>query len=114
MDKVKTIAEKREKQMNILKYDPNLPHKVADISLADWGRKEMNLARNEMPGLMAIRQKYGSQKPLKNLKITGSLHMTIQTAMLIGKLESLTLLAVLTFSIKSARYNYPTEPVVVG
>ncbi|MGA2915647.1 MAG: adenosylhomocysteinase [Sedimentisphaerales bacterium] len=75
--------------MNILKYDPNLPYKVADISLAEWGRKEMNLAQNEMPGLMAIRAKYGSQKPLKGLKITGSLHMTIQTAMLIETLVEL-------------------------
>jgi hypothetical protein len=66
--------------MNILKYDPALPYKVADISLAEWGRKELDLAQNEMPGLMAIRAKYGSQKPLKGLKITGSLHMTIQAA----------------------------------
>jgi adenosylhomocysteinase len=75
--------------MSILKYDPSLPYKVADISLAEWGRKEMNLAQNEMPGLMAIRAKYGSQKPLKGLKITGSLHMTIQTAMLIETLVEL-------------------------
>jgi adenosylhomocysteinase len=75
--------------MSILKYDPSLPYKVADIALAEWGRKEMNLAQNEMPGLMAIRKKYGSQKPLKGLKITGSLHMTIQTAMLIETLVEL-------------------------
>ena len=89
MGKIETAAETGKKQMNILKCDPALPYKVADISLADWGRKEMNLARNEMPGLMAIRQKYGSQKPLKGLKITGSLHMTIQTAMLIETLVEL-------------------------
>jgi len=75
--------------MSILKYDPSLPYKVADISLAEWGRKEMNLARNEMPGLMAVRAKYGKQKPLKGLKISGSLHMTIQTAMLIETLVEL-------------------------
>jgi adenosylhomocysteinase len=75
--------------MNTSKYDPYLPYQVADISLADWGRKEMGLARNEMPGLMAIREKYGKQKPLKGLKITGSLHMTIQTAMLIETLVEL-------------------------
>ena len=75
--------------MNTSKYDPYLPYQVADISLADWGRKEMSLARNEMPGLMAIREKYGKQKPLKGLKITGSLHMTIQTAMLIETLVEL-------------------------
>jgi adenosylhomocysteinase len=75
--------------MEIVKYDKNLPYKVADISLAEWGRKELNLAQNEMPGLMAIREKYGKQKPLKGLKITGSLHMTIQTAMLIETLVEL-------------------------
>jgi len=66
--------------MNTLKFDPSLAYKIKDISLADWGLAEMKLAANEMPGLMAVRKKYGAQKPLKNLKITGSLHMTIQTA----------------------------------
>ncbi|MDD5011101.1 MAG: adenosylhomocysteinase, partial [Phycisphaerae bacterium] len=73
----------------MLKYDPSLPYKVADMSLAEWGRKEMNLAQNEMPGLMAIRAKYGKEKPFNGLKITGSLHMTIQTAMLIETLVEL-------------------------
>jgi adenosylhomocysteinase len=72
-----------------LEYDPNLEYKVADLSLADWGQKEMQLAENEMPGLMAVREKYGPQKPLKGMKITGSLHMTIQTAMLIETLQIL-------------------------
>jgi len=71
------------------KIDPSLPYKVADISMADWGRREMELAENEMPGLMAIREKYGPQKPLYGKKITGSLHMTIQTAMLIETLKIL-------------------------
>ncbi|MFA6187371.1 MAG: adenosylhomocysteinase [Phycisphaerae bacterium] len=75
--------------MTVLKYDSKLAHKVADISLAEWGRKELNLAQNEMPGLMALRAKYAAQKPLKGLKITGSLHMTIQTAMLIETLVEL-------------------------
>jgi adenosylhomocysteinase len=69
--------------------DKKLKYKVADISLAEWGRKEMQLAENEMPGLMACRAKYGKKKPLKGLKLTGSLHMTIQTAMLIETLEAL-------------------------
>jgi len=69
--------------------DPSLPYKVADISLAEWGRKEMELSENEMPGLMAIREKYGPQKPLAGKKIMGSLHMTIQTAMLIETLKIL-------------------------
>lgn len=75
--------------MDVMKYDAKLPYKVADISLADFGRKEMNIAQNEMPGLMALREKYGSEKPLAGLKITGSLHMTIQTAMLIETLVAL-------------------------
>jgi adenosylhomocysteinase len=64
-------------------------YKVADISLADFGRKEIELAEPEMPGLMALRQKYGSQKPLKGSRIMGSLHMTIQTAVLIETLKEL-------------------------
>jgi adenosylhomocysteinase len=75
--------------MKELKLDLTLTHKVADITLAQWGREEMKLAEVEMPGLMAVREKYGSQKPLKGLKITGSLHMTIQTAMLIETLVEL-------------------------
>lgn len=73
----------------VMKLDLSLPYKVADISLAQWGRKEMQLAENEMPGLMAVREKYGKEKPLKGLKVMGSLHMTIQTAMLIETLEVL-------------------------
>ncbi len=75
--------------MDIIKLDLTLKYKIADISLANWGRKEMKLAEVEMPGLMAIREKYGPQKPLKGIKITGSLHMTIQTAMLIETLIEL-------------------------
>jgi adenosylhomocysteinase len=62
---------------------------VADIKQADYGRKEMQLAELEMPGLMALREKYGKEKPLRGARITGSLHMTIQTAMLIETLEAL-------------------------
>lgn len=64
-------------------------YKIADISLADWGRKEMNIAETEMPGLMALREKYGQEKPLKGARIMGSLHMTIQTAVLIETLVEL-------------------------
>jgi len=64
-------------------------YKVADISLADWGRKELTLAENEMPGLMHLRQKYGPSKPLKGARIAGCLHMTIQTACLIETLLEL-------------------------
>jgi adenosylhomocysteinase len=64
-------------------------YKVADINLADWGRKEISIAEKEMPGLMAIREKYAPQKPLAGVRITGSLHMTIQTAVLIDTLADL-------------------------
>lgn len=67
----------------------SLPYKVADMKLADFGRKEIELAENEMPGLMALREKYGKQKPLKGARVSGSLHMTIQTAVLIETLVEL-------------------------
>src|SRR4051812_28542862 len=63
--------------------------KVADLSLADFGRKEITLAEHEMPGLMAMREEYGSQQPLKGARVMGSLHMTIQTAVLIETLVAL-------------------------
>jgi adenosylhomocysteinase len=75
--------------MKFLKLDKNLPFRIADPSLAVWGREEMRLAENEMPGLMALREKHSRSKPLRGLKITGSLHMTIQTAMLIETLKAL-------------------------
>src|SRR5471030_3156006 len=64
-------------------------YKVKDITLADFGRKELDVAEHEMPGLMATRQKYGPQKPLRGVRITGSLHMTIQTGVLIETLKEL-------------------------
>jgi adenosylhomocysteinase len=67
----------------------NLPYKVADIALAEWGRKEIDIAEKEMPGLMAIRKKYAASKPLQGVRIMGSLHMTIQTAVLIETLRAL-------------------------
>lgn len=66
-----------------------MEYKVKDISLADWGRKELDTAEKEMPGLMALRKKYGKEKPLNGVRITGSLHMTIQTAVLIETLKEL-------------------------
>ena len=75
--------------MSVKPLDLTLPYKVADMSQAEWGRKEMIISENEMPGLMAVRAKYGPQKPLKGLKVAGSLHMTIQTAMLIETLKEL-------------------------
>jgi adenosylhomocysteinase len=66
-----------------------LPYKVKDLSLAEWGRKEINLAEAEMPGLMALRAEYGPSKPLAGARIAGCLHMTIQTAVLIETLIEL-------------------------
>ena len=66
-----------------------VPYKVKDISLADWGRKEINLAESEMPGLMSLREEYGDTQPLKGARIAGCLHMTIQTAVLIETLQVL-------------------------
>ena len=62
---------------------------IADLSLADWGRKEIRIAETEMPGLMAIREEFAKTQPLKGARITGSLHMTIQTAVLIETLTAL-------------------------
>lgn len=75
--------------MSANKLFTELPYKVADISLADFGRKEIELAEKEMPGLMALRAKYNGQQPLKGARIMGSLHMTIQTAVLIETLTAL-------------------------
>ncbi len=69
--------------------ETKLPYKVADLALAEWGRKEIELAENEMPGLMATREKYGPQKPLAGARVCGCLHMTIQTAVLIETLREL-------------------------
>jgi len=67
----------------------NLPYKVKDISLAEWGRKEIELAEAEMPGLMSLRKEYANEQPLKGARIAGCLHMTIQTAVLIETLTAL-------------------------
>jgi len=69
--------------------DSSADYKIADINLADWGRKEIAIAEVEMPGLMALREEFGAQQPLKGARITGSLHMTIQTAVLIETLVAL-------------------------
>ncbi|MDR0565893.1 MAG: adenosylhomocysteinase [Prevotellaceae bacterium] len=67
----------------------NLPYKVKDLQLSEWGRKEIEIAEKEMPGLMSLRAKYGREQPLKGVRIMGSLHMTIQTAVLIETLKAL-------------------------
>jgi len=73
----------------VAKNTPAQDYKVADIALADWGRKEIDIAEHEMPGLMSIRKKYAATAPLKGVRVTGSLHMTIQTAVLIETLKDI-------------------------
>src|SRR6202162_1850996 len=72
-----------------LKLNTSQDHKVADMSLASWGRKEIAIAETEMPGLMALRTEFGASQPLKGARIAGCLHMTIQTAVLIETLIAL-------------------------
>src|SRR3989338_3972813 len=79
-----TVATKKTKTAVTL-HD----YKVADINLADWGRKEIIIAETEMPGLMALRKEYAAKQPLKGARIAGCLHMTIQTAVLIETLVAL-------------------------
>jgi len=76
-------------QTLVLKNQEGGDFKVADMSLAEFGRRELTLAEHEMPGLMATREKYGQEQPLKGVRISGSLHMTIQTGVLIETLQSL-------------------------
>ena len=71
------------------KSPTGLDYKVADITLAEWGRKEITVAEAEMPGLMSIRRKHAAAKPLQGVRVVGSLHMTIQTAVLIETLVDL-------------------------
>lgn len=82
---IKAIENDKKQAIIMIKND----YKVADMSLADWGRKEIQVAQSEMPGLMALRAKYGEEKPLAGARIMGSLHMTIQTAVLIETLVEL-------------------------
>src|SRR5215510_96078 len=76
-------------QSTTSRIDFKLPYKVKDISLAEWGRKEIRLAETEMPGLMALRKEFGPKKPLKGARVAGCLHMTIETAVLIETLLEL-------------------------
>ena len=75
--------------MNEVMTEKGLDYKVKDITLADYGRKEIEIAEKEMPGLMSVRKKYSATKPLKGVRISGSLHMTIQTAVLIETLANI-------------------------
>src|SRR5215813_3456282 len=84
-----TVIEKKQHAFDAAKAAGRQPYKVADLNLADFGRKEMRLAEQEMPGLMSIRREYAAGKPLAGTRIMGSLHMTIQTAVLIETLAEL-------------------------
>src|SRR6266436_3168737 len=83
------VPRKASKPAKTAAVAKQLEFKVADLSLAEWGRKEIMLAEQEMPGLMAVRAEYAAQQPLKGLRVMGSLHMTIQTAVLIETLSAL-------------------------
>jgi adenosylhomocysteinase len=72
------VAIQLAKETEVAQVETKVPYKVADISLADWGRKEITLAENEMPGLMALREQYGRKKPLAGARIAGCLHMTFR------------------------------------
>jgi adenosylhomocysteinase len=89
LQEIRIPTPEPSKEIAVAQVETRLPYKVADMSLADWGRKEIMLAENEMPGLMALRQKYGKTKPLVGARIAGCLHMTIQTAVLIETLVEL-------------------------
>ena len=84
--------------------------KVADLSLAEWGRKEIAIAEGEMPALMAIRAEYAAQQPLKGARVAGSLHMTIQTAVLIETLKALGATVRWPRAISSRRRTTPRRP----
>src|SRR5450755_3120150 len=88
-DKTRIIPQNCMKERPVAQVETRLPYKVADMSLAEWGRKEIMLAENEMPGLMALRNKYGHSKPLAGARVAGCLHMTIQTSVLIETLLEL-------------------------
>src|SRR5687768_18542176 len=84
-----TTAVTTEHAYDLARKAGRLPYKVADLALAEWGRKEIRLAEQEMPGLMALRERYAGEKPLRGARVMGSLHMTIQTAVLIETLDAL-------------------------
>src|SRR5688572_27924907 len=84
-----TVLSEKMHAYEAAKAAGRVPYKVADLGLAEWGRKELRLAEGEMPGLMAIRKRYAGKKPLAGARIMGSLHMTIQTGVLIETLAEL-------------------------
>src|SRR5678809_356099 len=84
-----TVLSEKMHAYEAAKAAGHVPYKVADLGLAEWGRKELRLAEGEMPGLMAIRKRYAGKKPLAGARIMGSLHMTIQTGVLIETLALL-------------------------
>ena len=84
-----TVATEKRHAFDAAAKAGRTPYKVADLNLAEWGRKEIRLAEHEMPGLMALRARYAAKKPLAGARIMGSLHMTVQTAVLIETLTEL-------------------------
>jgi len=89
MESVQEIGTAERRKQSGVTTQEGKSYRVADISLAEWGRKEIAIAETEMPGLMALREEFGAKKPLKGARIAGCLHMTIQTAVLIETLTHL-------------------------
>ena len=96
--------------MTLTKVDGTPDYKVADLSLAEFGRDEIRLAEHEMPGLIAMREEYGDSKPLSGARITGSLHMTVQTAVLIETLTALGADVRLPLRQRARRPQQPRHP----
>src|SRR3954464_8214677 len=89
MESVQEIGTGERRKQSGVTTQEGKNYRVADIGLADWGRKEISIAETEMPGLMALREEFGAKKPLKGARIAGCLHMTIETAVLIETLTAL-------------------------
>src|SRR6187549_954840 len=89
MESVQEIGTAERRKQSGVTTQEGKNYRVADIGLADWGRKEIEIAETEMPGLMALREEFGAKKPLKGARVAGCLHMTIQTAVLIETLTHL-------------------------
>src|SRR5688500_1384902 len=89
LDEKANVAPERKRKQQSVPTQQGKHYRIADISLAEWGRKEIEIAETEMPGLMALRTEYAAKQPLKGARVAGCLHMTIQTAVLIETLKAL-------------------------
>jgi S-adenosylhomocysteine hydrolase len=100
---IESAPEVKQRKQESVPTEQGKTYRVRDMSLADWGRKEIRIAEHEMPGLMALRAEYGQSKPLKGARVAGCLHMTIQTAVLIETLKEPTASSVRSSPSRAAR-----------